>query len=524
MMLVLVSLATATILASAYLASRDNSAAIGRNISDATEARAAAMSAIEFAAAVLQTDADWIGATSDGTLVTGTVIGNAVVDIDVVDADTGGVTDSSTSTVDITTTATVGGISQVSRALMSVEPQDAGTRVDLDFSEFAIMTTEVAALADTSTLAVWDDALNGDAATTKPINVTSVASGSQTFSIGTNAAAAFTTIYVPPGSAASYVDDDSGSPATIVELSDDLPIAASPSFPGAPPSSTKEPDFDASSDTILATGGRFENFNADANVTVQVPDGQTIIVERDLDLASGASIVISGNVEIAVHGDVDMNTHSAILVEPDGKLKLWIGGKLTTSESYFGPSTFSGADDMLTGGDAPWSDPRAIQIYSIGTDPLETIPGAIWKLFHGTVATASFHAPNAHKFQIKHGSAIYGRVLTSDLSLTQGSSIFYDPSLDTGLGFTNPDSAIWTETGDIEPVIETSLTSLDDAVVDGIETSLGLTTVLPVAFVPSPVGIATARVNSVSWSMSESGADIAEWESDAQTVHYGTTQ
>ena len=47
MMLVLISLALATILASAYLASRDNSLAIGRNATASAAARWAALSALE---------------------------------------------------------------------------------------------------------------------------------------------------------------------------------------------------------------------------------------------------------------------------------------------------------------------------------------------------------------------------------------------------------------------------------------------------------------------------------------------
>ncbi len=59
MLLVLISMGIATVLTTAYLASRDNSAAIGRNIADSYAARWAAFTGIELTAAIMETETAW---------------------------------------------------------------------------------------------------------------------------------------------------------------------------------------------------------------------------------------------------------------------------------------------------------------------------------------------------------------------------------------------------------------------------------------------------------------------------------
>ena len=66
MLLVLVSLMLATIMATAYLASRDNSLPIGDNIEAATAARWAALSALDTTQALLETETDWRTADPQG--------------------------------------------------------------------------------------------------------------------------------------------------------------------------------------------------------------------------------------------------------------------------------------------------------------------------------------------------------------------------------------------------------------------------------------------------------------------------
>ena len=88
MMLVLFCVTIATILATAYLVSRDNSLAISRNSSAASRARWAALSGLETAVAILQTDTDWRANHTNGMLLDGYPLAGATVTVTALDIET----------------------------------------------------------------------------------------------------------------------------------------------------------------------------------------------------------------------------------------------------------------------------------------------------------------------------------------------------------------------------------------------------------------------------------------------------
>ena len=89
MMLVLLSVSMVTILAVAYLASRDNSIAIGRNIESAVAARWAALSALETGVAILETEVDWRAYDPQGILLSNYPLAGASISLIVADLATG---------------------------------------------------------------------------------------------------------------------------------------------------------------------------------------------------------------------------------------------------------------------------------------------------------------------------------------------------------------------------------------------------------------------------------------------------
>ncbi|MCZ6811090.1 MAG: hypothetical protein O7D97_03725, partial [Planctomycetota bacterium] len=89
MLLVLVGLMIGTILATAYLASRDNSAAIGENIAAAARARWGAASALELGIAIMQTQTDWRTSHINGKLLDDySFLAGATIDLDIIDLQT----------------------------------------------------------------------------------------------------------------------------------------------------------------------------------------------------------------------------------------------------------------------------------------------------------------------------------------------------------------------------------------------------------------------------------------------------
>ena len=142
MLLVLIALAMATIVTSAYLAARDNSAQVGANVTDAATARAAAASGVDIGVAILQTDTDWRSAHNTGTLIDGYTLEGADLTIELVDVLTGLPPDETSQYIEMTVYATVNGIEQSSTAYCEVIEIAGTPTVDVDLSEFSVFATE----------------------------------------------------------------------------------------------------------------------------------------------------------------------------------------------------------------------------------------------------------------------------------------------------------------------------------------------------------------------------------------------
>ena len=139
LMLVMVAILVTGTMSIAYFGSTDNSVAIGTNIESAARARAVAESGLEVAIAILETDTQWQTEHIDGVLVSELQIGEGIISISIVDANTELPPTEETSEVEITITSTVNQVTQKTQAFATIIPNE--EEYDFDFSEFAIFTT-----------------------------------------------------------------------------------------------------------------------------------------------------------------------------------------------------------------------------------------------------------------------------------------------------------------------------------------------------------------------------------------------
>jgi len=164
MMLVLVSLALATILASAYLASRDNSLLIGQNSTASAAARWAALSALETSVAVMQTKTDWRINHLNGVLLDNYPLAGATVTVTIRDTETGAPPTGLSEYLELTATASVdvdgdGRTDGIQTATFEAYvPNETEDRVAMDLAEFAVLARDDIWLTGTSTLARWPGA------------------------------------------------------------------------------------------------------------------------------------------------------------------------------------------------------------------------------------------------------------------------------------------------------------------------------------------------------------------------------
>ena len=79
-----------------------------------------------------------------------------------------------------------------------------------------------------------------------------------------------------------------------------------------------------------------------------------------------------------------------------------------------------------------------------GTNPTIFKDGT--KILNGGAVVGEIYAPDSAVL-IGSGCALYGRALAHQITVSPGGRVFYDPQLDTGAGWLNPQSGIWGGSG-----------------------------------------------------------------------------
>jgi hypothetical protein len=153
-MLVVIAMGTATALTTAYLLSKDNSAAIGDNANDTAASAWAARSGADLALAVLQTEEDWVDAEPE-KLLEGFAIGDGTVSVALTDME-GLVPDGTETDLAMTVVADVNGIKTVLQRIVSMPPEVVfDDAVDPELGEFGLYATDELIITTGSSVAVW---------------------------------------------------------------------------------------------------------------------------------------------------------------------------------------------------------------------------------------------------------------------------------------------------------------------------------------------------------------------------------
>ena len=512
MLLVLVGLMIGTILATAYLASRDNSAAIGENIASAARARWAAASALELGIAVMQTETSWRTKQPNGKLLDDYTLAGAIVDLDIIDLETGGPTTAGSSHFELTATATTGGIEQTATAVAYV-PRGKANSVAVDLSEFAIFATGKIELTNQATLTRWPTAPLSAVGRRIVIGTNATAAGS--IQIKDAAAAIDTTIYHGPAASGSLVLNSGGPPIEQVELRDLIPVPAPPDSGVALPSEQSPyPKAHMSGGVYTVTSDlRWDSAHLENGALVIIPGTFTLTTDQDRRLESNSKMLVDGHLTLVVFDDLLLN-HASIELTPGATLTIYVRDRLEVDDSYIGDERADNSRDNT--GDASWMDPQRIRIFSMAP-----ASGRKWELKHNSVVKASIYAPT-ERFEITDDSALYGRVTAKRVEVKNNGAIFYDHGLAGSGGYSDPDSPIYDTDGDLKDALGL-LTSLDPEVLAALSDALGLEvlaggksitgdTVVKLPPEPPLPGEPTPRPVPVEYEIVSFGTDMTEWE------------
>jgi hypothetical protein len=454
MLLVLISLMMATILTTAYLASRDNSAFIGANVAESAAARWAALTGVDVGVAVLETEHDWRNDHVDGNLYTDYALAGAELDLDAKDIETDGPPTSTTEFVELTSTADLGEATEVVVATAYVPLNDPGT-VDVDLSEFAVFMQDNLDLRDDALITRWPMAPRTK--TMPPIYLGTQDTSAGSINVSGDAAIVDGTVFHGPGASGSLVTVSSGPDVETQALLDTIPMPASPATGVAAPSAITYPALVVTPSTTLNASARHDYVEIKNGQTLTLQGANlTLVADKGLEIETNAKLIIDGSATIVLFTYLTATT-SAIELKPGASLQMYIGGALTLTDAYIGEERGHNLRD--NSGMAPWIEPTRLQVFSI---PPRSTP-VDWALNNNSVLKASVYAPDLNKLEIKNDSAIYGRVASTDVYLSGNGALFYDPSMNSGRGYTEPDSMLFAADDHIETSFKTlsSLSALD---------------------------------------------------------------
>lgn len=456
MLLVLVALGAATVLGGTYVLSRQAAPAIGANAEAASNAKWAARSGANVAVAILQTSAPLTGDIADDQVLPKADFGlgsaHAVITNERGAPTTGGrLVVSSIGAGD-----GIGALDQ--RGVLRRTTGSATAAFDPYLREFAVYATSRLRIETSSYVAPWPTSRRGPAPFVASIGVAFAPSTM----LDVGSAGSLTT--------ARLVVSDLANPSLVS-------MSKSATFADGIESNVRLPTGSArvpaaltglSLSSILPFTPLIPGATRTVNITnlgtVSVNLGSTVIFDasvspnfsvQDLLVDFGSTVRIRGHVRILVRDDVSITDRSLIELEGENSsLELYIYDDLTVSNSVIG---LTRAIANNTSRDATSVNSRVdasrIRIYLVdahgGGDPNQTVT-----MSSRSMAVADIHAPAA-TVSMSSNSVIIGRLTGSDVRMQNTSIVFYDHSLNSGVGFDQPTSPLYDE--DRHPIVKETL-------------------------------------------------------------------
>jgi len=516
MMLVMVSIAVASILASAYLVSRDNSLAISRNSVAATQARWAALSGMETAVAILQTRAAWRTSHTNGILVDHYPVAGATLTITALDVETNQAPTANsqylrvraTAEIDIDNDGTFDG--RQSTVFLAYVPIISELSVAVGLNEFAVFALDGFEMRNDATVARWPTAPLGKLGAR--INIATHAQDSGKIAVIDNAACIDCTVYHSSTASGTLVNDTSGPAVAVQILPFDIP------FPGSPDHG--EPGSAGGSDTTIngatvtvSTNDRFDDIVVKNGAQWILQGDITIVAEHNLEVTAGSTVVIDGNVTLVVFNDL-LVVQSAIELTPNSTLTVYVGDDVNLFDGYVGEVRSDNVRD--SSGNEQYMDPLDIRFYTIET----TGETRNWQLWANSVIKGSLHGQSMRVI-IHQESAVYGRIAGQSVTIVDNGALFYDPALNPKVGYANPQSRLFDITGNLRTQYSVgftldsgSLQFLANATTNIIQAN-GKVLVPAMAPPPPPpvaAGDPTPRPVQVEYTLVTFGPDMTQWE------------
>ncbi|MGP1310297.1 MAG: DUF7305 domain-containing protein [Phycisphaerales bacterium] len=438
MLLVLVALATATVLSASYLAARQAAPALGANAEIASNARWAAVSGANLGVAILETSYT-LDPDDSKQLISGQIFGVGGADA-LVTSDTGDAANADDARLILSSLGSADGLGAVDqRVLLRRRTNKVTEALDPFMREFAVFATDRLRIQNSSLIAPWPGSERGPTHFIANIGVGFGPSGM----LATSGAGSLVNTRL-------IVDQDATSSLRTV--------AASGTFGGGLETELQFPTASARVPTALSSiggGPTVITWNAGSTYTSTRPDyndiyvtaGCTFIFDEDvspdysvndLTVAGGSTLRIKGNVRILVRDDINVYDRANIeMFDKESSVEFYVLDDLSIDNAVFGlpiavAMNTSRTHESISGA----FDASDIRVFLIDADgggqggQSVTIEG-------GAIVIADIHAPAAD-VDLREASTILGRISGRDVLVRNASYVFYDHALNPGAGLSDP--------------------------------------------------------------------------------------
>lgn len=446
MILVVVALATATVLTTSYVASRDASPEIGRRAEDASDSMWGARSAANLAVAILQTEMRWSDNNPD-RLIESMRLAGADVEIVVTDLE-GNPPDADDLDLIVTAKASAGGFETTAQKIVSYRPPvPIGEAFDPMLKEFAVYARTSLDLNSKSSIGVWP-------ASPTPASFPKVGLGfvsSSDIKAGAPTCLIMSEIYVSESATAALramTTDAAYRGGAVLPVAPPAVEASVPSafsglpHPYAPLRLPVPQDVDWEDVQRDLLYGRYDDVSIEEGSVVTLDDApQGIYAVDELYVDNGSTLVIKGDVHLGV-AKLRIASGSTIeLADENSSLTIYIAEQMDIDNAAIGaPRAWARTNKSVRSvSDVPYLDPSRITIMTVGSGK-ETL-----RVRNGSAAVAQIHAPSA-ELSLESGAALFGRA-TADVVKLNDAVVGYDPGLDARSGFTNLDGPLYGSDG-----------------------------------------------------------------------------
>ncbi|MFG0329978.1 MAG: hypothetical protein ACF8PN_08780 [Phycisphaerales bacterium] len=494
-MIVIVAVATVTVVTMAFLHAQDTAPDTSGNVAKAVKARFIAETGADLTEAIMQCETlDWRSAHTDGYILQDYDFGGGKITIKVTNPD-GSVPDENSELVILSAEGDIDELEQTAKAI-AFAPKNPGGGADIDLSEFAIFGTDYVTVQGEAWLRSWP--ASPQANTGGRLRIGTNATGSSKVEFVNDGSTPGADVHVQQIASSSIIKNTNRSRATVnrinTTIDEPFPVPGIPSFDFSSLvwADYRNPVVTSGGDLTFDYDRRYESVEVrNTNHRSTNIGHRTIVIDGKLKLDT-ATWTIIGETDLIVLGDLQMT--NAALVFPEGsRARIWVGGNITLYSSAIGvvDRSLRNRDEIETN-TANYRDPDEVQIFKVSyvqsngdgnvltADVFNFNDFSVksWTVTNDSVVCGRLYGLDRADITIDGESALFGAALGRQVKVAGSSWLCYDHALDQRAGYTNPDSKLFVGEMDLDDRLYSAADDLNESTQNSVKTMLGASTEL----------------------------------------------